>query len=56
MINSTMRVTVALCVVWLGGCGTVDNLARERNPYGGVRQDVKRGTECLADWRHPSGH
>jgi uncharacterized protein YceK len=45
-----------LVVASLSGCGTVVNLAKDREVYGGVRMDTECGVKGWDIWSHPSGH
>jgi uncharacterized protein YceK len=51
MARATVFTALAVCVVWLSGCGTVNNLSGGQAPYGGVQQDAKAGSKNLIDWR-----
>jgi len=44
------------CAIWLSGCGTVINVTKDREVFGGVRIDAECGVGDWDVWRHPSNY
>lgn len=54
MVSQRIGAILAVGVVALfSGCGTLINLGKDREVYGGVRLDSKCGEGGLDIWRHP---